>query len=162
MPDLTKRIKAREERIEAACEQVATGVNQSVTLAFEQGDDLIAFASQTTEQEFGTLIRETFSQSARAQGYMKLAARTPLTERHAIIADAKLLKQAMRTLDLLPEEPTTSPESKSVSIPPIIQRLTWLAEWTGRNQDAVRDWKAEQRAELKQQLAPVVELYGQL
>jgi len=93
---------------------------------------------------------------------MKLAARTPIAERHAIIADAKLLKQAMRTLDLLPEEPTTQPESKSVSIPPIIQRLTWLAEWTGRNQDAVRDWKAEQRAELKQQLAPVVELYGQL
>lgn len=158
---LTKRIQQREAEIERVCGEVASGVNQSVRLAFEQGDDLISASATATEQEFATLLRDTFGSHSRATGYMKLSAKTPIADRAAILSDAKLLKSAMKTLDLLPED-TAQPATKSVSIPPIIQRLTWLAEWTGRNQDAVREWKPEQRSELKQQLAPVVELYEAL
>lgn len=158
---LTKRIQQREAAIDRVCGEVAAGVNQSVSLAFEQGDDLLQASVAATEQEFATLLRDTFGSSNRATGYMKLAAKTPIADRATILSDSKLLKSAMKTLDLLPED-TSQPATRSVSIPPIIQRLTWLAEWTGRNQDAVRKWQPEQRAELKQQLAPVVELWETL
>jgi len=161
---LQDKIQSRERKIESHCLQVAVNVQAAVSLAFEQGDDLGSAAKDLGQHEFVSLINGTFGQCPkRAYDYIKLSEKVPAAARVDFFDDCKLLKGAMKILDLLPEESAAIAQPKpATTIPPVFKNLVWLAEWATRNGDEVERWDECQRKELKQQLAPVVGLYQRL
>jgi len=162
-PALPQLIQQREAQIEQHCAAVAFNVNRACELAFEQGDDLTAASRDLSQHDFAKLIDGSYGVAPkRAYDYMKLAAKVPRDQRQIFFNDTKQLKLAMHTLDLLPEPTPSAATGRSVSIAPIFERLTWLAEWTNKNRNEVSAWPTERKQDLKQQLAPVVELWETL
>lgn len=160
---MPQRIKQREAQIEAHCAAVAQNVSKACELALEQGDDLTLAASDMSQHDFAVMIQGTYGTAPkRAYDYIKLSAKIPKAERQKFFDDAKQIKHAMRTLDLLPEESHTQTDTRSVAIAPVFCRLTWLAEWTNKNRADVGAWPTERKQDLKQQLKPVVELWEAL
>jgi hypothetical protein len=163
---LLKQIQAREIEIQSACLQVASGTQSAVNLALAQGDDLHKLLNIVGQDEFVSVVASTFaSDPHRPVRYMKLAKKIPADQRELVFDNPKQLDFAMHQVGLA-IEPTPSTAAgtteKSVNVAPIYERLTWLAEWTNKNRGDVNTWPDERRKDLKQQLAPVVELWETL
>ena len=131
-----------------------------------QGDALHKVITMVGQDEFPKMVSHIFpDDQQRPIRYMKLAKKIPVERRELIFNNHKQLDFAMHQVGLAVEPPQSvvvGTTEKSVSIAPIFERLTWLAEWTTKNHNDVATWPAERKQDLKQQLAPIVELWETL
>jgi hypothetical protein len=153
----------REKEIDQLCEQAVGVAVKAVELAFEQGDDLMEAKAICKHGDWELWVEANFVKGNwTARRYMSLAA-MPKTLRQQCLLTCKSMTSVYKLLGILPPEPENQIENGgSITIPPVIQRLTWIAEWTGRNLDEVAAWEQPRRDELKIKLKPIVELYEKL
>lgn len=153
----------REERIDAEVKKTRDAAAKSVLLAIEQGQDLLLAKHKVKHGEWENWLKDHFPKTARlAQQYMVLAVEAK-KQGQDFFLNAKSISEAFRLLGLLPEIPTPKQiEMPGVSIPPIIQRLNFVAEWVTKEGEELKTWDPERRRELKRRLEPVVKLYEQL
>ena len=163
MLDLAGRIKRRECEIDKICETAVTSGLRAITLAFEQGDDLVSAKGLCAHGEWQSWLANNFSKSQKtACYYMRLAA-IPKMTRTSVMANAHSVNEAFRLLGILAPEPAKLIEDKhSISISPIIQHLSWVAEWTGKSLNEIKEWEQPRRDEMKLKLKPIVEIYESL
>lgn len=162
MTELVQRIRNRESEIDELCTNAVAVGMKAVALAFEQGDDLVRVRSSYSQCEFSEWISENFGKGWRtAQKYMKLAA-IPKADRKLVLTDAKSLNDAFRTLGIISNEQPELISEPSISIPPEIQRLNWIAQWMPKCEASIMAMNPLARQELKARLSPVVEVYKKL
>lgn len=153
----------REKEIDQLCEEVVRGAVNAITLAFEQGDDLTEAKELCKHGDWELWLDSNFHKGQdTARRYMKMA-ELPKDARRALFLICKSMTCAYKMLGILPPELEKQIENGgSIPISPVIQRLTWIAEWTGRNLDEIAGWEQQRRDELKIKLKPIVELYEKL
>jgi len=136
---------------------------RAVRLAFEQGDDLILVKSLCRHGEFGKWIEDNFHKSWWvANKYMRLA-QVPRCDRERLLQDAKSLNDAFRALGIISPEPAKQLDDvPSITLPPEVQKLNWIAEWVEREEPSFEKMPQIARDELKTRLRPVVEIYNRL
>jgi hypothetical protein len=161
--DLAARIAVREKEIDRVCDEAVGTIVKALELAFEQGDDLTSAKEVCRPGDWELWVESNFKMGIRtAQRYMKLS-ETPKNDRRDVFLNCKSMTCAYKMLGILPAEAETSVENGgSISIPPVIQRLTWIAEWMGRNLDDIGTWEQPRREELKLKLKPIVAIYEKL
>jgi hypothetical protein len=161
--DLAARITAREKEIDLVCDSAVATIVSALGLAFEQGDDLAEAKAACRHGDWELWLSSNFPKGQEtARRYMKLA-ETPKDYRREVFFNCKSMTYAYKTLGILPTEAVTGASGGgSISIPPVIQRLTWIAEWTGRNLDDIGTWEQPRREELKLKLKPIVAIYEKL
>lgn len=162
LPFLSERIKEREIQIDNFCvDAVRSGV-AAIALALDQGDDLIAAKSLCKHGEFQLWVMANFPKTYRtAAKYMKLA-EIPKGNRSSLLKDAKSVNEAFRLLGIISPEPSNQIDAPSISIPPEVQRLNWLAEWAGKSDMDFSKWEPARREEMKTKLRPIVAIYERL
>ena len=161
--DLAARITAREKEIDRVCDEAVGTIVKALQLAFEQGDDLTEAKAASRHGDWELWVESNFPKGLwTAQRYMKLAT-VPKNLRQQALLSCKSMTSAYKMLGILPTEAVTGASGTgSISIPPVIQRLTWIAEWTGRNLDDIGTWEQPRREELKLKLKPIVAIYEKL
>ena len=137
---------------------------QTIALLFEQGDDLLLAKSQLKHGLFLPWVEQNFPKSYdTANDYMKFAAAVPKLERAPFLKDPKSIRKSFELAGIIPPIPTKAiANGEDVVIPPWLQKLTWLAEWYGKNPPAIDEMETVARLELKSKLNPIVEIYEKL
>ena len=163
LAELSQRIKSRETEIDGLCNNaVALGL-KAIDLAFAQGDDLADAKSRLQHGEWGQWLRDNFPKDERtARRYMQLA-EIPKRTRMSVLQDAKSINEAFRMLQIIQPEPVKQIEQlPSITLPPEVQKLNWIAEWVVREHPTFEKLNPLAREELKTRLKPVVDIYQKL
>lgn len=140
---------------------LASGL-KAIALVFEQGDDLMAAKAACVHGEWAAWLKSNFQKSQDTAGrYMKMAL-VSNSDRVRILKDAKSINGAFRMLGIIPPEPKQIGVSLSISIPPEIQKLNWLAEFFVKNAPKFDEMTVPAKEELKTKLKPIVAIYESL
>lgn len=159
LKDLAIGLKKREQEIDGNVEGAAKTALQAIWLAFEQGDDLLIAKSLCKHGAFQPWVEDNFPKSYDiAWRYMKMAS-IPKIERIQFLNNPKTINEIYRQLGILPPDESKPKEIGSVTIPPEIQKLNWLAEWFSKNQPKFEEMQETERQELKFKLKPIAEIY---
>lgn len=163
LEDLSARVKAREILIDQSADAAVDLCGKTIKLVFQQGEDLLAAKAACRHGEWELWLEVNFPKGPRtARRYMQLGA-IPKRTRMSVFTQSKSLRNAYLTAGLLLPEPEKETESDpGFTNPPVVQRLLWLAEWTGRNADDVATWEPARRQDMKIKLKPIVQLYERL
>lgn len=163
LTDLAERLRNRESHIDQICENAVQATFSAIGLAFDQGDDLILAKGKCPHGVFLSWVKTNFPKSIdTAQRYMRLAS-IPNTARMRYLSNGKSLTEALRTIGMIPETASeASGSAPSITIPPLIQKLNWLAEYFGKNPAEPGKMSDIERQELKAKLRPLNELYQSL
>lgn len=160
LASLGKRISERESNIDARRLETASAALKTIQLVIEQGKDLLAAKTQAGHGLFLPWLAANFPKTPRtAQLYMAVAIKC---ETVSYLDDAKLQVELFKVAGLLPETEPQLSAGGGLVVPPIIQRLNFVAEWLAKESDKVSTWNAEQREAMKEKLRPVVEIYALL
>ena len=157
------RLKRRESEIDKICEGAVQAGFKAIELAFEQGDDLVEAKTHLNHGQWLPWLARNFPKEPRtAQRYMVLAT-IPKTTRMSYLRDSKTINDLFRLLGILPPDaPKQIDNGPSISIPPEIQKLNWLAEFFTRNPITPDKMQPLEREELKTKLRPIVRVYEAL
>jgi hypothetical protein len=159
LDSLLQRILARESSIDEGRLATASAAVRTVQVVIEQGKDLLAAKEQLPHGKFLPWLAENFPKSQRtAYNYMSVASKFAII---ANLDDAKFQLELFKAAGLLPEV-SQSPKQPGISLPPIIQRLNYVAEWATKEAYDIETWQPAQREAMKQRLLPVVEIYNKL
>lgn len=140
---------------------MAAAAYDTITAVLEQGKDLLEMRNRVAPGHWHKWLKDHFTKTARtAQRYIAAYIKS---ETNSFVRDIKFQAELFEISGIAPE-PARAPAAAlpSVSVPPIFQRLNFVAEWVGKEGTAVKEWAPAQREELRQRLRPVVELYEQL
>ena len=160
---MSSRIKKRESEIDAICDGAVKAGFKAIALAFEQGDDLILVKAGCKHGEWEEWLEKNFEKGQdTARRYMKMAA-VPKDDRSRLLTEAKSINDCFRTLGIIAPEPVKAIENHStISIPPFIQRLNWIAEYYSKSPPDIDAMQDGEREELKTKLKPIIQIYEKL
>jgi hypothetical protein len=162
--ELGERVTLLELEINQHGQDALTFGFKGVAKMFEQGDNLLLAKQNLKHGEFLPWLAQWFTKSEdTAQKYMRMAATVPNNERARYLMDAKSQRAAFELAGILAPIPTKAiANGEDVTIPPWLQKLTWLAEWYGKNPVVIEEMEPIAREELKAKLNPIVEIYEKL
>lgn len=152
---LATRLRDREKQIDAAVDRAVHMAAEPVRLAIEQGEDLLKAKAQVKHGQWLPWLKENFPKSERrARDYMDLYNRREKLAK----SNPKSIEDAFRMLGMLPEVEHRQVEMVGISIPAIVQRLNFIAEWNTKESDQLNDWETPRLRELDQRLQAADEL----
>lgn len=160
--EIEQRITERQAQIEKRKLAALDAVGSLIELAIEQGDDLIKAKKALGHGVFVKWLKKTFAKSyVTLTKYMLLSKKFKVSKK---IKDADSLRQAYQLAGIIPDDDKKKIGSGDpvTTMEPIFQILGKFREIAGRDREQVMSWNSERKAQLKQDLQPIVELYGLL
>lgn len=160
LDSLKTRIAEQFTRLRTAQVETVKRACETVDILLDFGANLAALKGRMGDGAFVLFLDGVNIERAFAARAIKAAGQYGRVD---YMEDMAAARQLWLYADLIPVAVGEhSPDVGRVSVPPVIQRLNWLSEWVSRDSEDVNTWEPQRRADLKDRLRPIVELYGKL
>ena len=162
LPALAKRLQERERQLEGLKSLALDGIRDVAIVAIQHGQDLL-FAKDTLGPEWREQLTAQGYQGQEhlIDGYMRLASKVrDLNE----LSDPNKYKQALLSCGLLPEPDGATHEPSQKPADTFLRHVNRVVQLFNQatTELPIARWDSTRKQMAKQQLEPLVKIYGQL